>query len=585
MRRFRSFSGAALAVCLAIPAYALPSPDRGLAPATDAKVHLLIQASQRAFDKGLLLLAVTQAKTAVYLAPLSGEARLQLGICLMQAGDAYNAEDQLRRARFAGAPDAQVLPHLFEAMLARGEYEPLLEEFADPGMPPSGANAAEILRARAVALQEIGKPRDANESMDRSLALRRDRKGIIIRANLALQQGDMKLAKSLSDDIVAANPKDAESLDLKTRLALAMSDTSLAVQTADQLVALDPKSLNSRFTRISVYIAANMDDKARADLNLVRSQFPNLLMVAYYHALLLARAGDVGEAWKTGMTLPVEFDISSPDVGENLAEMAAQSGHLEPAAAILHAVIAKWPNATDARLDLVAIRLRQKNPTDALSVLLPLDGSKDSVVAMYFARTYMALHRPTDAKSYFAVVVANGGAAVTVAMSAKRAADFAEGWLAVRPDDSRARRQYAQLLMTRGRFADAKAQYELLVQTAPPDVSVMNNLAWLLTDSDPRRALALAADALKLAPNAPSVLDTEGWIKFRQNNKTEALRVLEQAHGLRPQSGTISYHYAAVLNSVGRRGEAKNLLKAALMENKAYFTDRQDAERLLASMH
>ncbi len=559
--------------------------DAGVDAAVDAKVRFLIEQSQKAFAKGDIEAAIIQAKTAVHLAPVNAAARAQLGICLVQAGDPLNAEDQLRRALFDGAPATYVLPHLFEAMLARGEYEQVLAEFPDPGTPPTGPNAIMILRTRAIALQAIGKPQDANASMDRSLSLLRDRKGVIIRADIALRQGDTKLAKSLSDEVLTANPKDAESLDLRVRVALAMRDGNLALATANDLVALNPRSLNSRLTRIGVYLARDMDDKAHSEVEFVAGQYPNLLIVAYYRALLLARAGNEEAAWKIGLTLPGEFDASSPEIGDNVAEMAVHSGHLEPAAAILHAVVSKWPHALDARLDLVAIRLKQKNPTDALNVLFPLQDTKDPVVATFFARAYAALHRPQDAQRYLDIVAANGGAAVTMRMSPERATDFFTNWLEVRPGDMNVRRQYAQLLLGIGEDADAEAQYEIVLRAAPNDVATLNNLGWLLRKSDPHRALALVAQADKLAPNTANVLDTEGWIEFGQNDKSAALDLLQRAHALKPKSATISFHLAQVLNSLGRVVEAKALLKAALEGTSANFYGRVDAERLLAEMH
>src|SRR5271170_6106231 len=140
-----------LGFCLSAPAFANTPPYSGndSGASSDAKVQFLIDKSRKAFSDGELLLALIQARSAVHIGPQDGQARAQLGICLMQAGDAVNAEDQLRRALYFGASDALVLPHLFGAMLARGEYEQLLDEYPDPGTPPVGPNAAIILRARA----------------------------------------------------------------------------------------------------------------------------------------------------------------------------------------------------------------------------------------------------------------------------------------------------------------------------------------------------------------------------------------------------------------------------------------------------
>jgi tetratricopeptide (TPR) repeat protein len=576
-----------LGFCLSAPAFANTPPYSGndSGASSDAKVQFLIDKSRKAFSDGELLLALIQARSAVHIGPQDGQARAQLGICLMQAGDAVNAEDQLRRALYFGASDALVLPHLFGAMLARGEYEQLLDEYPDPGTPPVGPNAAIILRARAVAQQSIGEPEDATLSMTRSLALLRDIKGLVIQADIALQQGDFKFAKKMSDEALAQDPKDPESLDLRVRVALAMHLGNLALTTADQLVALHPKSLNSRLTRIAVYLAMDMDDKAHGEIEYVSKQFSNLAIVAYYRALVQARAGDMNGAWKIGMTLPHELNDTDPNIALNVAEMAAHSGHLDPAAAILHAAIAKWPHDLEARLDLAAICLKQNNPSDALNVLLPLEDSKDPVVAMFFVRTYTALHRPDDAKKYTEIVNANGGAAVAVTMSLKKTAELLGEWLKTNPNDLNARRRYAELLLDLGYNVTARIQYEMIIKAAPNDVTALNNLGWLLQKTDPHRALSLVSTAAKLSPDTANVFDTEGWIAFEQHDRQTALSALEHAHELDSKDATISCHLAQVLDALGRRGEAKALLKTALAGTNVNFLGRDDAARLLASMH
>src|SRR5690242_736980 len=75
-------TGACLCFLAGGPADARTTPEQsvGAFSPADERVKQLIVASERAYAKGQLLLAIIQAKSAVHLAPFSGLARAQLGI-------------------------------------------------------------------------------------------------------------------------------------------------------------------------------------------------------------------------------------------------------------------------------------------------------------------------------------------------------------------------------------------------------------------------------------------------------------------------------------------------------------------------
>ena len=62
-------------------------------------------------------------------------------------------------------------------MLSRNEYQLLLDQFPDPGMDRGRVVAPDILKARALAFQNLKKNAEAMSAVDRSLELRRDWRG------------------------------------------------------------------------------------------------------------------------------------------------------------------------------------------------------------------------------------------------------------------------------------------------------------------------------------------------------------------------------------------------------------------------
>ena len=73
---------------------------------------------------------------------------------------------------------------------------------------------------------------------------------------------------------------------------------------------------------------------------------------------------------------------------------------------------------------------------------------------------------------------------------------------------------------------------------------MLNNLAWIYQDSQPARALELAARAAELFPENADILDTYGWILLKQNQREQAIQMLERALELAPDSESIAEHLA-----------------------------------------
>ncbi len=138
--------------------------------------------------------------------------------------------------------------------------------------------------------------------------------------------------------------------------------------------------------------------------------------------------------------------------------------------------------------------------------------------------------------------------------------------------------------MLQGKDKDARDQYEQVLHERPTYVAAMNNLSWLLRTDDPDRAISLASQALKLAPDQPDIMDTLGWIQFSKGDTKDALSTLDRAHSLDQNSPSISYHLAAALAQSGDKGRAKDLVEKAIASSDD-FMERDKAKELLASLH
>jgi Tfp pilus assembly protein PilF len=114
-------------------------------------------------------------------------------------------------------------------------------------------------------------------------------------------------------------------------------------------------------------------------------------------------------------------------------------------------------------------------------------------------------------------------------------------------------------------------------------VIALNNLAWAYQQEKDPRALPTAEQALKLAPEAASVMDTVGWILVEQGNVKRGLPLLEQAISRAPDSNDIRYHLAFGLHKAGDKARAKKEIEQALANGKP-FAQMDEARALQKQM-
>jgi len=102
---------------------------------------------------------------------------------------------------------------------------------------------------------------------------------------------------------------------------------------------------------------------------------------------------------------------------------------------------------------------------------------------------------------------------------------------------------------------------------AKPDTTVALNLAgYLLADRNQRLADAerYLTRARELAPGDPAILDSWGWLRYRQGKTREALRLLDRAARFAPREPEILVHLAAAWAADGAPRTARAVLERAV---------------------
>ncbi len=195
--------------------------------------------------------------------------------------------------------------------------------------------------------------------------------------------------------------------------------------------------------------------------------------------------------------------------------------------------------------------------------------SWDKAAQAYQQGLKVTYERPLVIKSFQAL---NAG-------GAKEPQGVLRDWLAKHSDDAATRLLLAQYYLDHTQNALAASQYELVLKAHPTSVGALNNLAWIYAEQHNPKALTVAEQAYKLAPQSPDVADTYGWVLIAANQPKAALPILVKAAKAAPKVPAIQYHLAVAQARTGDKAGARTTLET-LQKSGANFQEKPAAEKL-----
>jgi tetratricopeptide (TPR) repeat protein len=142
--------------------------------------------------------------------------------------------------------------------------------------------------------------------------------------------------------------------------------------------------------------------------------------------------------------------------------------------------------------------------------------------------------------------------------------DFLEQRLAENPEQADLMYETALLAEQLNRLDLMESRLRRLIELRPDNPQAYNALGYAYADRNERlpEARQLIERALSLAPNDAAILDSMGWVLFRQGDLPEALSYLERSYGRRDDP-EIAAHLGEVLWTMGRQDDARRLLQEA----------------------
>jgi tetratricopeptide (TPR) repeat protein len=125
--------------------------------------------------------------------------------------------------------------------------------------------------------------------------------------------------------------------------------------------------------------------------------------------------------------------------------------------------------------------------------------------------------------------------------------------------------QHAIMLDRLGKKDAMMAQMKKVLEIAPDHVQSLSYLAFSLAERNQNLSDAekMARQASELAPQDGYVLDTLGWVLYKQKNYSESVKVLEKAHEYQPLASIIAEHLADAYLMHSQTDKAKAMYNKA----------------------
>lgn len=329
-------------------------------------------------------------------------------------------------------------------------------------------------------------------------------------------------------------------------------DVEQAIKSAREYVQAHPKSRQLRLMLVGKLAEQGDVEAALEELRLMSAQFPEDFDLLFIWAQLAYRDNRLPQAQR----LLEEYVVVQSQRQASLAIGATDAG-----AAL-----------TDAFTLLARIAQDQGNSDSAIAYL----GRIEDPDARYSARLRQASIRAEQGlvdeavRMIDAIQAANEDEQLIGVLTLsqilrqagrnEQATERLEQANRALPDSVEIQYELAMLLERQARYVEMETYLREVIGLDPGYAHAYNALGYSLADRGVRldEALKLIARAHQILPEDPYILDSLGWVKFRQGDNEAAEQYLRLAYDARPEA-EIAAHLGEVLWVTGRRAAAREV--------------------------
>jgi tetratricopeptide (TPR) repeat protein len=393
---------------------------------------------------------------------------------------------------------------------------------------------------------------------------------------LLSQHADVAMARQVAQRLAERLPESRMAQLVYAQIALRAGDAAQAVAVLDRTLALSPGWQPARLLRVEALLVQGRADAALADLEQFLETHPDDFELRLLYARTLVSAGRNADALAQFERL-LEQAPDDPRVLQPAGLLALELGRPEAAERWLGRLLETGEQADLARYYLGRLAEAQDQPERAreyysrtggrfraeailrIAVLTARDGN---VAEARERLAQLRADRPDMAVAAWAVE----GELLRAAGRAEEAVDVYTRALESEPKSVDLLYGRAMAYIDLERIDLAEADLRAMLAEDPNDPNALNALGYTLADRTERlaEADALVTRAYELDPSSPAIIDSMGWVAYRQGRLEEALDYLREAYRLSEGNAEIAAHLGEVLWMMGRHEEARRIFESAL---------------------
>lgn len=421
--------------------------------------------------------------------------------------------------------------------------------------------------------------------------VREDPKYLAAQRNLAavyVLSGRFDDAEKAYQQILATTPTDIQALTSLANIAVQEKNPDQAAEFLQRAQSASAQDPGPGINLMQLYASQKQWPKAVAVGQDLLAKFPKSGAVLNALGNVQLASGDVQGGVATFQHLT---DIAPKSVGawEAYAHAQEQAKNMLAAHAAYLQALTIEPTNERLRSDLVNVDY-QAGGVDAALKTARSFAKTDPVSADILSATALELaSRHADALSLLAQgqkehpdtkIVVFTAVLERTHGQAQVAESQLKDWLMQHDADWVARQALGEIYLADKQLDHAQTEFERLEADQPKNVVALNNLAWIYQQKHDPRARSVAEQAYGLAPNAPAIADTLGWILVSSGDAKAAVPFLQKAAASSAENMDIQYHLAVALQRTGQADQARTLLQRIVADKKP-FENRSDAEKLL----
>jgi tetratricopeptide (TPR) repeat protein len=392
----------------------------------------------------------------------------------------------------------------------------------------------------------------------------------------ALQsEGKMQVIYDALEALAAKRPNHATVYYLQSIIAMQMKNQEVAEKKIEQTLKLQPDWDKALAFQAQIAVMSGDLPKAVVYLRSVHQKYPDNQKISKMLTQLLIKTGEYEEAGKVYQQL-VEKDPKDFESWLALALVNIQLDRESEAEEILKKLLNEDEWRDQARFYLGKLEEKRDNYKKALNWYDQVREEPFNFEAGVAAINLLAHDKQYDEAVSRLQIMQDSFPKEKVRITLMKAEllnqqkryqeayDELSAVLVEQPDSK-------ELLYTRALIAERIGKLDVLesdlkkiLASFPDNAEALNALGYTLLSFPSRLAEAekYLLQALKLQPDEPVILDSYGWLLFKQGKSEQALRYLEQAYA-KQKENEIAAHLAEVLWAVGRKDEAKKLFDKA----------------------